>query len=152
MRTRREVAFPNPGFTEQLQRFQHSPATVELRARVRAAFPHDVALVEADMAEIRAAMEEQRARVAAGERPFDPRERILQAMQEMQEQVDADGNGDDEEEEDEADEDEEDEDGDGDGKEGDGKAKKRGDDNGGWGLTWVEEECAHHSRTDELPR
>lgn len=136
VRTRREVAFPNPDFTQQLQRFERDPATQELRSRVRAAFPHDVAMVERDLAEIREALAGLRARLAAGHRPFDPRDRILEAMQAAQERADLE-EGDDE--------------GEGEGGGESGK-KGRGDDNGGWGLTWVEEERTHHSRTDELPR
>lgn len=129
MRTRREVAFPNPGFMQQLQTFERDPATLQLRARIRAAFPHDVAMVERDLVEIREALAGLHARLAAGERPFDPRDRILEVMQAAQDRADF-GGGDDEGEE-----------------EGEG-----GDKNGGWGLTWVEEERTHHTRTDELPR
>lgn len=124
VRTRREVAFPNPGFKQQLQRFERDPRTAELRDKVRASFPHDVALVESDRAEITAALEGLRARLAAGERPFDPRDRIFQAMQER---ADAEG-------------------------EEKGGKETGSDDNDGWGLTWVEEDRTHHSRTDELPR
>jgi hypothetical protein len=88
------------------------------------------------MAEIRAALDGLRARLAAGDRPFDPRDRILEAMQAMQDRADMEDG---------------DEKGEGEGEEGKG-GKKRGDDNDGWGLTWVEEERTHHSRTDELPR
>lgn len=132
VRTRREVAFPNPGFTEQLQRFERDPRTAELRAKVRASFPHDLALVESDLAEIRAALTQLQARLAAGDRPFDPRDRVLQAMQQMQDRANAEG-----------DEDE---------KGGNGGREERSVDNNGWGLTWVEEDRTHHSRTDELPR
>lgn len=142
VRTRREVAFPNPGFTQQLQTFERDPGTAALRARIRAAFPHDVAMVERDLVEIQEALAGLRARLAAGERPFDPRDRILEVMQAAQDRVDLGGDGDADEEEEE---------------EGAGGGNKAGgsaaaDDNGGWGLTWVEEERTHHTRTDELPR
>lgn len=87
VRTRREVACPNPGFLRQLQAHAQDPRTAELRARIRAMHPHDVALVEADLKEIGEVLENLAARAARGEATMiDPRDRILELMQQMQEE------------------------------------------------------------------
>lgn len=89
IRTRREVACPNPGFVRQLQFFEQDANTVTLRARIRSAFPDDSALVEGDLNEIKDALAERRNRLGRGERLLssDPRHRLLNYLQQRREEA-----------------------------------------------------------------
>lgn len=151
IRTRREVACPNPGFVRQLQAFEKDPFTIQMRARIRNAFPHDVALVKADLLEIRQALAERSARLGRDEKALilDPRSRILEMIHQMQEQQAGAAEGMRAGEDDESHE----------------QcrlpmkpppagssvmAMRLGDK--GYGLTWLEEEKDHHTRMEEMPR
>lgn len=145
VRTKREVACPNPGFLRQLQAHAQDPQTAALRSRIRAMHPHDVAMVEADLKEIREVLGNLAARAARGEATMvDPRDRILELMQQMQE-------ADEKEQEAEHGENRKKVGVEGEGGTVTGAAVGLGGE--GWGLTWIEEERNHQTlHKDELPR
>jgi hypothetical protein len=151
IRTRREVACPNPGFVRQLQTFEKDANTVLMRQRIRKAFPHDLALVEADLREIREALAHRAARLGRGEKAtaLDPRDRIMEMMHQMQEQQAAAAEGMRAGEDDESHE--------------QCRLPMEAPPAGssvmamalgerGYGLTWLEEEKDHITRREEMPR
>lgn len=152
IRTRREVACPNPGFVQQLQTFEKDHKTIlSMRQRIRQAFPHDLALVENDLREIREALAERAARLGRGEKAtaLDPRDRIMEMMHQMQEQQQAAAEGMRAGEDDESHE--------------QCRLPMEAPPAGssvmamalgerGYGLTWLEEEKDHITRRDEMPR